>query len=133
MNKTCIILRGCPGSGKSAFAKTIANENTIICCADDYFMVNGEYKFDGSKIKAAHQACKDKFADAIKNGYSVIVANTNIQEWEFQHYMDSATFHGYKVFVVVVENRHGSENIHGCPEDKVKLMALKLEESIKLV
>jgi predicted kinase len=132
-NKTCIILRGCPGSGKSTFAETIADKNTVICCADDYFVQNGEYKFDGSKIKAAHKYCTDKFAAAMLLGNNIIVANTNIQEWEFQHYFDAAEQSGYRVFVVVLENRHGNKNIHNCPAEKVQLMAHKLEDSIRLI
>ena len=53
MQKIVIINRGIPASGKSSFAKEIVRGigeyglTSISCSSDDYFMVDGEYKFDG--------------------------------------------------------------------------------------
>jgi adenylate kinase family enzyme len=55
MEKTIYIVRGCPGSGKSTFAKTLGG---IHIEADQYFVdADGNYNFDGSKIKNAHAWC----------------------------------------------------------------------------
>ena len=57
--KKLILLRGLPGSGKSTFAKSISNESTGHIESDMFFVKDGEYKFDGSKIKDAHNWCQD--------------------------------------------------------------------------
>ena len=52
--KQLILLRGLPGSGKSTFAKSLGG---IHIEADQYFMQDGEYKFDASQLKHAHNYC----------------------------------------------------------------------------
>jgi hypothetical protein len=42
-------------------------------------------------------------------------------------YFELAEKHGYKVFSVIVENRHGGVNVHDCPEDKIELMRNRFE------
>jgi hypothetical protein len=42
-------------------------------------------------------------------------------------YYDMAKTYGYTVFSVIVENRHGGENLHGVPEDKVQIMKDRFE------
>lgn len=131
--KTCTILRAVPGAGKSTFAEYLCKEGGKICCADDYFLVDGEYKFDAGKIGKAHDWCKKEFKTAIYSGCdNIVVANTNTQLWEFKYYKEEAEKAGYKVFVVIVENYHGNSNIHGCPDDKVEIMKKRLMDSIKL-
>jgi predicted kinase len=119
VGKNLIILRGLPGSGKSTFAEVIGG---TICCADD-FMVDkdGNYFFDNKKLKYCHQKCFEKAKKAIEeNKWNVVIANTNIQQWEWKKYESIAKENDYKIFHIIVENRHGSENVHGCPKDKVE-------------
>jgi adenylate kinase family enzyme len=47
-------MRGLPGSGKSTKAKKIAGEKGVIYSTDDYFMVNGEYKYNPKMILEYH-------------------------------------------------------------------------------
>jgi predicted kinase len=85
-----ILLRGISGSGKSTLANKLALEtpNTVICTADDYFMVDGAYKFDRNKLGEAHQACYQKFFVEITKGTDlVIVANTNTTTKELVNYV----------------------------------------------
>jgi hypothetical protein len=44
-----------------------------------------------------------------------------------QPYFDMAENFDYKVFSVIVENRHGGINQHGVPEDKIELMRNRFE------
>jgi len=60
----------------------------------------------------------------------VVVSNTFTQEWEMEPYFELAKKYGYKVFSIVIENRHGGTNEHGVPEDKVEQM--KNRFSLKL-
>ena len=56
MEKVLYIVRGIPGSGKSTFAKTLGGQHYE---ADMYFIdEEGNYKFDGTKIKDAHKWCQ---------------------------------------------------------------------------
>jgi predicted kinase len=116
-----ILVRGLPGSGKSTFAKSLG----CPCFeADDYFVSKeGKYIFDGSKIKLAHEWCKGRVGELMKEGIKKIaVSNTFTQEWEMDDYYQLASNFGYVVYSVIVENRHNGTNVHGVPEDKLKIM-----------
>lgn len=122
MEKILVICRGIPGSGKSTFAKTLGGQHYE---ADMYFInpTTGEYKFDGSKIKNAHQWCQGFVkSDMILEYPKIVVSNTFTQEWEIEPYFELAKEYGYKVFVVIVENRHNGVNVHNVPEDKIEQM-----------
>jgi len=134
--KTLYIVRGVPGSGKSTFAKSIAKPWQIFE-ADKFFIKNGEYKFDYTKIKDAHNDCKRKVHKAIHPSLfrrlfynTVVVSNTFTQEWEMRFYEIIARKYGYRVFHVVVENRHGGVNEHGVPDDKLEVMKNRFEISL---
>lgn len=135
MTKELIILRGVPGCGKSTVAESLVFGVTTsaICTADDYFMVEGEYKFDSTKLGQAHDACKSKCEKAMSLGVErVIVANTNTAEKEINPYIKLAEQYGYMVFSLVVENRHGGKNEHGVPDESLGRMEERLKNSLKL-
>ena len=121
MEKIQYIVRGCPNAGKSTFAKTLGG---IHIEADQYFVDgDGNYNFDGSKIKNAHAWCLDKVKTNMAVGRDkIVVSNTFTQEWEFQPYLELAKEYGYKTFTIIVENRHGNTNEHNVPEDKIQQM-----------
>jgi hypothetical protein len=56
------------------------------------------------------------------NVKKIIVSNTFTQEWEMQPYFDLAEKYDYRVYSLVVENRHGGVNEHGVPTEKVEQM-----------
>lgn len=124
MEKILILLRGLPGAGKSTFAKMICNQHVE---ADMYFMQDGEYKFDATKLKQAHKWCQDKTESWMKKRYNVVVSNTFTQEWEMDAYYKLAEQYGYQVHSLIVENRHGGVNIHNCPEEKLEQMKNRFE------
>jgi predicted kinase len=125
--KQLILLRGIPGAGKSTFAQSL---DCPVFEADQYFIDSetGEYKFDGSKIKLAHNWCKLRVEHSMEDGLQKIaVSNTFTQEWEMDTYYELAKQYGYRVFSLIVENRHGGVNEHGVPEDKLELMKTRFE------
>ena len=117
--KDLILLRGLPGAGKSTLALLLGYTHLE---TDKYFMVEGEYKFDASKLKEAHEWCRSECERAMGWELNIVVSNTFTQEWEMEPYFKLAEKYGYTVFSVVVENRHGGKNEHGVPEEKVQVM-----------
>jgi predicted kinase len=125
--KQLILLRGLPGSGKSTVAKLF--DKALHFEADMYFLdADGNYQFDASKIKNAHNWCRHSVMDAMKEGHPiVVVSNTFTQEWEMDVYYLLAEELGYRVTSMIVENRHDGKNIHGCPDDKIEQMKTRFE------
>jgi predicted kinase len=122
MSGVLFLIRGLPGSGKTSFASAIWNDYAV-CEADKFFYdKDGNYNFDGSKLKEAHAWCK--------NGQyypEIAVSNTFTQEWEMEDYFKLAEKYGYKVVSLIIENRHGGQNVHGVPEDKLQIMKNRFE------
>ena len=123
-----ILLRGLPGSGKTTLAKIIlqlrSTDEPEILSADDFFEdKEGDYNFDSTKLKEAHNYCQFRCSERMRQQKArIVVANTFTQEWEMDEYFKMAERYNYRVHTVVVENRHGNENIHGVPEDKLQQM-----------
>ena len=139
--KELFLLRGLPGAGKSTLAKSLASSGYHFE-ADTYFInKDGEYKFDGSKLKEAHQYCQaaveeamswdQNIEQALKSDWrGIVVSNTFTQAWEMQPYYDLAEKYGYRVYSLVVENRHGGENVHNVPREKIEEMARRFSVKI---
>ena len=137
--KTVYILRAVPGSGKSLLAETMMRmaeaigHACVTCCADDYFMNDGKYVWDGDKIGLAHMRCKEKYLNAVgKNIDTIIVSNTNTTAKDVKHYRNIAIEHGYMVFVMTLENWHDGKDEHNVPDDVKLAMADSLKNSLRL-
>ena len=123
-----ILLRGLPGSGKSTLAKIIlqlrSTDDPEVLSADDFFEdKKGDYNFDSTKLREAHNYCQFRCSERMRQQkVKIVVANTFTQEWEMDEYFKMAERYNYRVHTVIVENRHGNENIHGVPEDKLQQM-----------
>jgi len=136
MEKVLYIVRGVPGRGKTTFAKKLVGEDFLVCEADKYFInqENGKYEFDISKIKDAHKWCQNMVENYMKDSMindqyypEIAVSNTFTQEWEMRPYFELAKTYGYKVFSVIVENRHGGTNQHEVPEEVITKMCERFE------
>jgi hypothetical protein len=60
----------------------------------------------------------------------IVVSNTFTQEWEMDWYFKIAKKYDYKVFSIIVENRHGGKNVHGVPDEKLEIMKNRFEISL---
>ena len=96
-------------------------------------MQYGDYKFDASKLKEAHSWCREqvgKWMEVDNAGYDVdriVVSNTFTQEWEMKPYYELAEKYGYRVYSIVVENRHGGKNVHNVPDEAIDKMRKRFE------
>lgn len=103
--------------------------------ADQYFIDSetGEYKFDVTKLKEAHEWCRRSVENLMRGWSSVlpanhiVVSNTFTQEWEMESYFKLAKQYDYQVYSLIVENRHGGVNTHGVPEEKLEQMRNRFE------
>ena len=128
-----ILLRGIPGSGKSTLGDVIlhTNQSNIqdVLSADNFFIDDkGNYNFDVTKLKEAHNDCQLKCAERMRMEFSkIVVANTFTEEWEMKMYFEMAERYRYRVHTLIVENRHGSSNIHNVPENKLQSMMSRFD------
>lgn len=128
--KELYLLRGLPGSGKSTLAKQLVGDKDYCHKEEDMYFLDreGNYKFKPSQLKDAHQWCQEEIEFVMRLEHSpVVVSNTFTQEWEMKPYFDLAEKYGYKLYSLIVENRHGGVNEHGVPEDKLEIMKKRFE------
>jgi predicted kinase len=138
MNGVLFLVRGLPGSGKTSFASAIWNDYAV-CEADKFFYdKEGNYNFDPSKLKEAHTWCKNQVETRMIDHQNnqqyypeIAVSNTFTQEWEMEDYFKLAEKYEYKVVSLILENRHGSQNVHGVPDEKLQIMKDRFQ--IKLI
>ena len=81
-----------------------------------YFLRDGIYRFDGRKIKEAHQWCLEQCKENLKLGNNVVVANTFTTIMELRPYL----FAGHKTIVYKMCNVFTS--IHNVPEATMQKM-----------
>ena len=132
--KVLTLVRGLPGSGKSTFANFVWNDSAI-CAAEKVFSdKEGNYNFDASKLKQAHEWCKNEVETRMKDNEAnpqyypeIVVSNTFTQEWEMEAYYELAKKYDYLVISIIVENRHGGKNVHGVPEEKLEQMRSRFQ------
>ena len=116
------LVRGLPGAGKTSLARSIVDPSRVFA-ADDYFYDDeGNYHFDTDRLWPAHRHCQLAVAKAMENGEDIAVANTFTRTREMKPYMKLAEAHGYRVFSLIVENRHGSNSLHDVPEENIERM-----------
>jgi predicted kinase len=131
MEKILYILRACPGAGKSTFAKTLGTK--AICTADDYMMHDGKYNWSYDNAYKAHKWCQRKCMKFMRaNAERIVIANTNTTEKDMLPYSTMAELFGYKVFYIVIENRHNGVNEHNVPKETLENMKNRLMQNIKL-
>lgn len=147
LQRVAIILRGVSGSSKSTFADYLkglfnaslgydySNEpdKCVICTADDYHIEAGQYKFQPENLGFAHNQCQQKFEEALKVGTELVIcANVNARERDFKYYIDKAKEYGYTYFVMVMENRNNTKDVHNVPAQTLERQELVLRNSLKL-
>jgi len=129
MDKTLYLLRHIPGAGATTLAKRLS---VAFCCdyyeADDFFVRGGEYEFNPAYLKQAHAECAENVESDMKEGKeNIIVSNTFTTEREMENYFLLAKTYDYNVVSLVVENRHGGNDVHHVPVEAKKRMCQRFQ------
>jgi predicted kinase len=142
MQKFIMLVRGLPGSGKTALTDMIGLSTPsgimarpVACSADDYFMDEaGHYVFDPKLLGEAHKACQAKAAVAVNLGRSVVVHNTFTERWEMEPYLQMAGEFDYRVIVISTfdggcdDETLAERNSHGVPVSSIAAMRSRWQE-----
>lgn len=144
--KVMVLMRGCPGSGKSTQATNIlnlcyknVNADEFIFSADKFFINKrtGRYCYDRSKLSYAHQKVFENTQKAVQQETTpVIIDNTNILLWNMENYAKLAVNNGYWIEIVEPVTEwawNGIElskrTIHSVPYDKIIVMMNQYEHT----
>lgn len=147
--KVLVLMRGCPGSGKSYQATNIlnscyknANIDDFIFSADKYFTkkYNGQYCFDRTKLGEAHEWAFQKFQTAIRLEVTpVIVDNTNCEVREMEKYAKEAVNNGYWIEIVEPNTEWAwdrmelfKKNVHSVSYDSISSFIRRYERIINV-
>lgn len=116
--KVAYIMRGVQGSGKSTLAKILASGTGRIHSTDDFFYVNGEFRFNSERLRENHERNFEAFCRSLNEGIAVVICdNTNTKRWHFERYVEAADRAGYLVAFVVMPHPNpevaAQRNLHG--------------------
>ena len=129
--RSLILIRGLPGSGKSTLANVLSeNGKHPVFSIDSFFTddATGEYNFEYQNNHLAYKKCEEQTLEKLKQGCEkIFVDNTFVQDWEMEPYKKMADEYGYTLFVLTVENRHNSGNIHNISDEQVGKMVEKFK------
>ena len=96
------LVRGISGSGKSTLAATLAIETGLLRFeADQYFIEDGQYRFDPTRLGYVHGCCINDADNAMRYNGGAIVSNTFTTWREIKPYVKLAE--GYGMMVSIVE------------------------------
>lgn len=119
---------------------TTAQKHSIfVFSADDFFVKDGEYRFDGRLLGQAHGDCLKRYTERVREATPqdlLIVNNTNCTIEEVAPYIALAQAYGHWLEVVTVLAgdlvKPARYNKHKTPIDAIIRQASKLNESISL-
>lgn len=141
--KTLWLIRGVPGCGKTTLATQIAKglygdawddecpppANDVfvrIHEANDYFYVNGEWRFDLSRVPEAFDDCLDRTNKAMAEEVThVFVTNPFPKLQQMVPYEQLAKKYGYTVNIITCNTFH--RNVHNVPIKTMQTMRTGFE------
>jgi predicted kinase len=116
-----VVIRGLPGSGKSTMANVLTQVGYRHYEADMFFIDNGVYRYEASRIKDAHAWCRQQVRQALQRGEKVVVSNT------FTRVIEMAAYFEMTKNIRVIEATGRWQNVHNVPQESLKAMAARWE------
>lgn len=128
-----ILVRGMPGSGKTTFVKKTFGDRLWNFIdhfeADQYFTdIDGNYRFDASRLKDAHQLCLDNTEWSLSKGREVVVSNTFTTIKELKPYFELGKMYNATPVVILCQNKFTS--VHNVPEEALERMKNRFEYNL---
>lgn len=147
--KVMVLMRGCPGSGKSYQATNIlgqcyenTNVNEFIFSTDNFFINKhtGRYCFNRSKLNIAHQWTYENVQKAVQNEVTpVIIDNTNTEAWEMEVYVKLGVNNGYWIEIIEPNSEWAwneeelfKKNVHNVPYINIISMLQRYDHRINV-
>lgn len=137
INKTVVINRAVPGSGKTTITNCIlkklkeASLSTTVHSTDNFFMKNNRYIFNLEKLNDYHNKNLELFKKSVKKKIDVIICdNTNIAPWQTEPYTKLARENGYQILIITLEPRELDKHIQSQQVTEEKPHAHGVEEEI---
>lgn len=100
--KTLILMRGLPGSGKSTFAKALTGiHEAVYVSADEMLESSNGYFWSYPLSCHAHEICRSLVELAMQQQRKVIVLdNMHLRPFRAKPYVDTARKHGYNIEIM---------------------------------
>lgn len=106
------VVRGCPGSGKSTFAR-----KHFQCCIlenDQFQIIDGKYCWSAEGTKAAMSLCRRIAEEILRNGSDVCICNTFTKKRFVEGYRQLAEHYGAEFEVIRMTGEF--KNTHNVPQ-----------------
>jgi len=125
MNNELVIIRAPSGFGKSTYVeKNFKPKGYVNFEADMFFIKDGAYVFDRTKLGAAHQWCQMMTRKSLELGANVVVSNTSTTQREVNDYIRIAT--ECKVPYRIIRLAKQFKNVHNVPDEVVEAMKARM-------
>lgn len=126
------LIRGLPGSGKSTFAKSLADALDCNHYEHDKYLYTeeGKYLWTEQRMAYAYRQCLRDTEATMAEGEPVVVSNVFPTSKSLKNYRKLAEKYGHRVTYIVVENRRGGVNIHDVPQEALDDMRKAFQVSI---
>ena len=135
--RTVIVMRAVSGSGKTTMSRIItstleqAGLKVGIHSTDDFFMVEGRYKFDIMKLAAFHKQNLKNFIKDLQNDIDVVICNNmNLLPWQSEPYTNAAREYGYQIIFLNFLTRGLKAHLNAQPVSLEKPDAHNLSEEL---
>ncbi len=138
IQKTVIINRAVPGSGKTTISNCILdslkdnNLEIAIHSTDKYFMtIDGKYDFKIDKLYDNHQKNLYEFTKSLMTDTKIVICdNTNIAPWQTKSYTELAREYDYKIIFITFDPRELEKHVEAQTVTKEKPDAHGVSEEI---
>jgi predicted kinase len=124
-----VIIRGLPGTGKTALAKKFIERGFIHFEANEFLVENGVYMRSPARVAAAHALCQKAADLALQEGHRVVVSNTFVELWEMVPYVASAKAAHAEVTIIQTAGRSFSH--YGASEQTMRKMRARWQQAPK--
>lgn len=120
-----IIIRGASGSGKTTYSEKFVEDGYVRVESDDFFMVDGIYKWDQSKLTDIFRKQFIKVTRYLFSGQSVVVPGCFTKLNHMAEYILFCEY--YNIAYEIYEMKTQYQNVHGVTADKVESMRTRFQ------